>query len=324
MKSVSAGFKTMLSTSQSLLAADLYTITLRAGTVLRYTSCHRALAVAGNNYLCRSAGNSVPGVSRGPIKMAVGLAVESITVEILFDGNTLINSLSPGVFATAGGLDGARIRIDRLLTDDWDNTTRGVVNLFDGLVSEAAIDAQVVKLNCASGLVYLHAAFPPRLLQPPCNNALFDSRCGLSKAAWAAAGTAGAGSTSAVINAAALTQGTNYFAKGYIVVNTGLNAGLTRTVRSSVSGQLTLVYPLPYPMAPGDTLTAYPGCAKTLAACDAFGNRPRFGGFPFMPDPETVQLGRAGSAPGDSSGGGGGGMGPPRGPGGRNGNFQQV
>lgn len=304
MKTVTAGFKTMLSANQQLLAADVYTITLRAGQVLRYTSCHRQLVIGGQTYATRAYNNTTPGVTRGPIKMAVGLAVESITVELLYDAETLVNALSPAAFAAAGGFDGARIRIDRLLTDDFDDTSRGVVNLFDGLVSEASIDAMRVKLNCASGLVYLHAAFPPRLLQPPCNNALFDSRCGLSKAAYAAPATAGAGSTAGVINAAALTQAANYFAKGYVVITSGQNAGLTRTVRASVSGQLTLTYALPYAMANGDTFTAYPGCAKTLAACDAFGNRLRFGGYPFMPDPETVQLGQNGNAPGNTSGGG--------------------
>lgn len=302
MKNVSAGFKTMLATNQQLCAADLYTITLRAGTVMRWSDSHQTIIVTGQSYLCRQYGNTIPGLKRGPIKTAVGLAVESITVDLLYDADTRINALAPGAFAAAGGFDGATIRIDRLLTPDLNDTTRGVVNLFDGLISEAQIDSERVTLNCASSLVFLHAAFPPRLLQPGCNNALFDQRCGLSKAAFAAPATADAGSTAGVIKAAELTQATNYFKQGHIIVTGGQNAGLVRSVRASVSGELTLTYPLPYPMATGDAFTAYPGCAKTLAACDAFGNRPRFGGFPFMPDPETVQLGQNGQAPTNSSG----------------------
>lgn len=303
-KSVTAAFKTMLQTSQELFAADLFTITLRAGSVLRYTDSHQVIVVAGQSFLRRTFDNDVPGVKRGPIKLAVGLAVESLTVDLLFDEATRINALTPAAFASAGGFDGATIRIDRLLTPDLNDTSRGVVNLFDGLISEATIDSKRVALNCASSLVFLHAAFPPRLLQPGCNNALFDARCGLNKASYAAAATADASSTAAVIKAAELTQGANYFKQGYIVVGGGANAGLVRAVRASVPGELTLAYPLPYPMAVNDAFTAYPGCAKTVAACDSFGNRPRFGGFPYMPDPETVQLGRSGQQPADNSGGG--------------------
>lgn len=304
MKNVSAGFKTMLAANQQLFAADLYTITLRAGTVLRYCDSHQTIVVAGQSYFARQYGNTIPGFKRGPIKMAVGLAVESITVDLLHDAQTLINSLSPSTFAAAGGFDGARIRIDRLLTTDLADTSRGVVNLFAGLVSEATIDSERVTLNCASALVFLHAAFPPRLLQPGCNNALFDARCGLNKASYATNCNTGPSSTASVVKSSQLVQATNYFKQGHIVVTSGQNTGLVRTVRASIIGEVTLTYPLPYAMATGDTFTAYPGCAKTEAACDAFGNRGRFGGFPFMPAPETLQLGNNGQAPTNSSGGG--------------------
>lgn len=34
---------------------------------------------------------------------------------------------------------------------------------------------------------------------------------------------------------------------------------------------------------PGLTITAYPGCLRTMAACQAFGNLDNYGGFPWMP-----------------------------------------
>ena len=318
MKNVSAGFKTMLATSQQLFAADQLTITLKSGTVLRYTDAPQDITVGANTWLCTSEFNTVPGFKRGAIKMAIGLAVESINVDLLYRETSRINALTPGAFAAAGGFDGATISIDRLLTPDLNDTSRGMVNLFAGLISEANADSSRVAMVAASDLVYLHAAFPPRLFQPDCNNSLFDARCGLNKAAFAVAGTCTAGNTPTHLKATGLVQATNYFRKGYVVMDTGINAGLIRSVKSSVSGDLTLLYPFPTACGTGDTFTVYPGCAKTEAACDAFGNRPRFGGFPFMPQPETLQMG--GSSPTDNSGGGvattGGGTG------GRRANFQ--
>jgi uncharacterized phage protein (TIGR02218 family) len=305
MKNVSAGFKTMLATSARLMVADLITITLRSGTVLRYCNAPQSIVVGTTTWQHAAHGNGVPGFKRGPIKLSIGLAVESITVDLLYDATSRVNNVTPGAFAAAGGFDGATIVIDRLLTPDLNDTSRGVVNLFKGLISEASIDSERVTLNCASDLVFLHAAFPPRLFQPPCNNALFDARCGLDKAAYAVNATADAGSTTSTIAAAELTQATNYFAQGYVVITSGANAGLIRAVKSSASGSLTLVYPLPVACAVNDAFTAYPGCAKTEAACKAFGNHARFGGFPYLPYPEVVQLGSNGQAPTDSAPGAG-------------------
>jgi uncharacterized phage protein (TIGR02218 family) len=322
-KTVSAGFKTMLNTSQVLLGCDLYTVTLSAGGVYRTTNAPIDIVVAGNTYLHEVAG-VIPGMERGPIKLAIGLQVESIDVTVKFDASTLWPTTStPGAFANAGGFDNARIQIDKLLTPDFADTSRGVVNLFTGVVSEIATTDSRATLHCSSDLVYLDGQFPRNYFLPSCNNALFDSNCGLNKATYAVNGTATAGNTVKVLTASALTQATDYFALGYVIFNTGANAGLVRSVKSSVSGALTLLYPLPVACANGDTFTAYPGCDKLEATCLAkFNNLGHHRGFPFVPTQEQIELGSAGSAPSDSSLGSGlGGTG--RGTGGQQGSFKQ-
>jgi hypothetical protein len=55
------------------------------------------------------------------------------------------------------------------------------------------------------------------------------------------------------------------------------------------AGVFTLLTPLIYAPAPGDSFVAYPGCDKKLRTCtDKFNNRINYGGEPFTPVPESV------------------------------------
>lgn len=320
MKSISAGFKTMLTSSTALMVADLYTITLLSGTVLYYTDAPVDITYGGHTYLHAADANTVPGMARGPIKLAIGLQVESLQVDILYDTDTRVMGLTPGAFANAGGFDGARVRVDKFLTPSLTDTTRGIVNLFTGVVADVSAGSGRVTLNVSSDLVYLNAAFPRNYFLPQCNHALFDAGCGLAKATFAVAGTVDSGTVTAITDAG-LTQASGYFAQGYVVISSGVNAGLTRSIKDFASGVLTLLYPLPAACSVGDTFTVYPGCDKTQATCSAkFANLARFRGFPYVPTPEVIEMG--GSAPNSGSGPGAGLGGIGRGGGGQSGNFK--
>jgi uncharacterized phage protein (TIGR02218 family) len=327
MKTVSAGFMTMLSSNQALMVADLYTVTLLAGNVLYYTDSTIDITFGGNTYLHATEGGAVPGFQRGPIKLALGLQVESLEVDMFYDLSTLILGKTPGAFANAGGFDGARFKVDKFLTTDLTSTTNGVVNLFTGTVATVSAGSGKVALTIDSDLAYLNAVFPRNYFLPQCNHALFDAGCTLSKATYAVTQAVGS-STVTSITQTALGQPAGYFALGYIVITSGANAGLTRTIKSFAAGVMTLLYPLPGSCAAGDTFTVYPGCDKTQTTCSStFGNLAHFRGFPFVPTPEVIELGTSGGAPSDNSGpgagvGGGGGIG--RGPGGQNGRFDQL
>lgn len=322
MKTVSAGFKTMLQTSQSLMVADLYTLTLLSGTVLYYTDAPINITFGGNTFLAAQL-DSAPGFARGPTKTAIGLQVETLEVDILYDGGTLIMGTTPGAFANAGGFDGATLKVDKFLTPSLTDTTRGIVNLFTGVVSDISAGSGKVTLNVSSGLVYLNAAFPRNYFMPQDNNALFDANTGLTKSAWAVTAST-TSSTKTTITATSLTQAADWFALGYVVITSGVNAGLTRSVKAFSGGVLTLLYPLPNPCAAGDTFTTYPGYDRTQAqATTKFGMLSRFRGFPFVPTPEVITLGQNGSAPSDNGGAGAGIGGVGRGIGGQKGRFLQ-
>jgi uncharacterized phage protein (TIGR02218 family) len=330
MKALSAAFLAMLEDSASLVEADLYTITLLSGTVLYYTSAQQNIVYNGNTYLAAYQ-DSAPGFHRGTWRCSRGLDADDLEVDILFDASTRILGQTPAAFANAGGFDGATLKLDNALAPDWSNpVVNGVVNCFTGIIGEVKADASKVALTVNSMLFFLNASFPRNYFVPQCNHALFDGGCGLSKAAFAVNGsvTSAGGAPSVIGFSTSLTAADQWFALGYLVWTSGANAGVISNVKLyyNANGQTSLIYPLSITPSVGDAFTIYPGCDKLQSTCTTkFNNLANFRGFPFVPTPETLEVGGTGSTPPTPIGGGGGAGLPqiPRGPGGLQGNFKQ-
>lgn len=326
MKNVSAAFLTMLQTSNALVEADLYTITLVSGTVLRYTSAQQPITYGGNTYAAAYL-DSAPGFARGSTKCAVGLQTDDLEVDILYDQATVILQSNPAAFVAAGGFDNAVLQLDKALAPDWSNpVVNGVVNLFTGYIGEVKCQPGKVALTVHNRLKILNTSFPRNYFLPQDNNALFSAASGLSAAAYAVSGTVSATGTLTSFNSNS-TKPDDWFALGYVNWVTGGNAGLQSLVKAykHTSGAFTLVYPLAVAPKSGDTFTAYPGYDRTQATCTTkFNNLTHFRGFPYVPTPETLELGQAGSPPQSVGGGGGAGVGGVgRGPGGQSGRIVQ-
>jgi uncharacterized phage protein (TIGR02218 family) len=326
VKTISAGFLAMLQNSEFLVEADLYTITLQNGTVMRYTSAQSAITYAGNTYAAAYL-DSAPGFVRGSTTCKVGLESDDLEVDILFDTTTLLSGQNPAAFVLAGGLDNAVLQLDKALAPDWSNpVVNGIVNLFTGYIGEASVGQGKITLTVNSRVKILNTSFPRNYFLPQDNNALFSTASGLSKASYAVSGSVVAGSSRTAFTSNC-TQADGWFALGAVTWLTGGNAGLTSFVKAyaHTSGAFTLVYPLAAQPAAGDTFTAYPGYDRTQATCQTkFNNLAHFRGFPYVPTPETLELGQAGSPPTSIGGGGGAGVGGVgRGPGGQAGRLAQ-
>lgn len=142
-------------------------------------------------------------------------------------------------------------------------------------------------LTVASELVVLDYDMPHNLFSPTCNHTLYDSGCGVVRGTYAAAGSAGAGSTaSAIMFSGAVAQHT----QGSIVFSSGANANVRATVKTvSVGATLNLIYPLPFTPATGDSFTVYAGCDHTQSTCaQRFSNLSNFRGFPYVPPPQMA------------------------------------
>lgn len=160
---------------------------------------------------------------------------------------------------------------------------------FSGVVGPVdELTHSYVKLTVNAGTQYLTMQLPPIIMQPNCVHTLFDAGCGLSKASSLENNTVQAGSTvNKIISASAKADG--YYDNGQIVFTSGTNNGLTKAVKNYLSQIFYFNSPLPFVPSAGDTFTAYPGDDKTQATCtNKFNNLANFGGFPYVPVPETA------------------------------------
>lgn len=263
--------------------ADCFTFTLSTGAVLTYTNVDQPIVY--NGFAFAADGPLVQGLK---YKASVGLEVDKQQITIaarptdLINGSPFLNALRDGAF------DGAIVQRDRVFMTALGSAPIGGVTLFHGRVSTIDnVGRTSATITVASDLVVLDYDMPRNLYSPTCLHTLYDSGCGVPRGTYAASGTVGAGSTTALIAfAGALAS----HAQGSIVFTSGVNANVRATVKSVAAGaSLALMYPLPSPPATGDAFTVYAGCDHTRATCQArFSNLANFRGFPFVPPPQIA------------------------------------
>lgn len=279
MKSASLDLIALLESNEYRLA-DLYTITLSTGAVLRYTSADMMINYAGYAYL------PVP-IERSRTRIVIGVEVDTLDISVyptaamLVNGNPFLQSVYSGAF------DGALVKLERAFMPTWGDTSAGVLHQFEGNVSDTDVDGYAARIKVRSLLELLNIKMPRNVYQSTCCNSLYDSACGASRVTYAVNGTATGGSILTVTSG--LGQASGYFEQGVIKLLTGANAGVTRTVKSFAGGAFALSVPLSLPVTAGDTFTAWPGCDKTLTTCTSkFSNATKYRGFPWIPVPETA------------------------------------
>lgn len=273
-----------LQNTTEFLMAELYTITLVDGTVLRYTSFDNSLTVLGNAFV-----SGTPQFTRTQVEEKIGLEVSEIKVSVYSLPTDLINGVPALQKIARGDFDYATIKVERLYMDSNQNQI-GTVVRFYGILGDVSdlgrTSATVTAKSYVEQLTTLQ--LPRNILQSPCKNTLFDSACSLLASSFAVNSSVGANSTTLVINCS-LAQANGYFSQGRIVFTSGANNGATRAVKLYVPGQITLAAPLFHAPGAGDTFTIYPGCDKQQSTCQGkFNNLGNFGGFPYVPQPETA------------------------------------
>ena len=278
--------------------ADLYTITLiGGGTVLRYTTSDINITIPYGSPLTYDSTSALFDTfqSKSTAHWKCGLDVDTWTVIMAPRPSAVIGSRSWLSAVVSGILDGATVAVDRAF---WDGpplgggVLRGVVNIFTGRIAETFITRSGCQLNINSHLELLNTAVPRTLAQATCRWTLFSSGCGLTAATYASSGTVSAGSTtSSILSTISAPIGSGTFTLGRIKFTSGVNSGISRSVRAWTAGSpgtLSLIAPLPSAPTAGDTFTAYPGCDKSMATCLTFANTANFGGMPFIPAPESA------------------------------------
>lgn len=286
MKTATSGFIAWLAANDELVMAELYDLTLADGTQLHYTTFDRSLIVGGTNYLA-----GPPNFKRGTVEEVLTLSkVGTLTLEIHANPTDLINGVPILQKVVRGDFDKAALTVRRLFMDASLNQQGTVVRFVGNIGDLDQVSRTVAKFTCKRKVEDLNIQLPRNILQPTCIHTLFDAGCTLSKSAFAVNGTAQAGSTvnKLITN---LTQPDGYFDNGQLVFNSGANSGHVVAVKAylSASGEVFFVVPLPALPSAGDAFTIYPGCDKTQGTCQTkFSNLANFGGFPYVPVPETA------------------------------------
>src|SRR6185437_2918691 len=121
---------TWLQSATEIRMADLYTITLKSGTVLRYTTWDANLTVLGNTFL-----TGPPHIKRSHIEEKLGLDVSALDLEISASLSDTINGVPVLQLIANGAFDGATLRIDRLFMDSLGMQV-GTVVRFSGIIGE--------------------------------------------------------------------------------------------------------------------------------------------------------------------------------------------
>lgn len=208
----------------------------------------------------------------------------------------LIGSMPWNVAARQGALDGAHYQVDRAYFPSWPVPYRpvfaptGIITIFAGLTAEVDVADNLVSIMANDYRVLLNAQSPHNVFQAGCRHTLFDAGCQLAQDDFKSTGALVDGSTRGVLKTDPIVPlGSGTFALGKIVMTSGLNESFSRTVSIWDGGTtMSLLNPLPFDVAVGDTFDAFPGCDKQQATCTKFANLVNFGGQPYIPAPETA------------------------------------
>ena len=287
MKPASATLIALLNSGEQFIMADLYTFTLAGGTtLLRYSAA--STAIVANGYLFTVG----PKFERSKTKVVIGTQVDELDVKIYPEATDLVGSTPFLEAAWRGQFDGALLQLERAFMGagggGYGDTSAGTVILFSGRVSDIDCSRSGVEMKCRSHLELLNIQMPRRLWQSSCTHVFGDAMCLFNRSSLAATFLAAGGSTTTVIQGAPTT--TTPYAQGTIIGLSGGNTGYSRTISSFISGgAVSVKLAFLSSVNTGDQFQLLPGCDRTLATCiNIFNNADHFGGFPYIPTPETA------------------------------------
>lgn len=284
-RTISPELSSLLRSTARLQVADLYTITLSGGTVLRWTNHDQVVTIGAQSWVLG------PGITRDLMEFTAGVEANPMVFTLTGSGGTLINGVALIPWVLNGGLDGADVLLEKAFRADLGGAWIGKLEQFSGRVSDVESGGRLqVQVTVRSYLEAFNLPLPPTLYQPQCRNTVFDANCGLNRASHTWVGTASAASNPLRLAFGhSLPQAAGWFDLGAVVFTTGANAGVKRTVRTHTSGQIVAMQPWPAPVAVGDAFEIYRGCDLTLETCKSrYNNALYFRGMPFIPPPETV------------------------------------
>jgi len=251
--------------------------------VLRHSAAPTALFVNGYTFALG------PKFERSKTKTVIGTQVDELEVRIYTEPTDLIGGVPFLQAAWQGQLDGALLQLERAFMPTYGDTSPGTVILFTGRISDMDCSRTGIDLKCRSHLELLNIQMPRRLWQSSCTHTLGDAMCQFDRSSMQATFSAGLGSSEVQIATSVSPTPPNLYIQGTVVGVTGANAGSSRTVANMAGGWVYVRLAFLSPILAGDQFRLLPGCDRTLSTCaNVFNNVIHFGGFPYIPTPETA------------------------------------
>lgn len=289
LRDASPALKAALAANAIRYSANLYTITLVDGlTVLRWTDFDRDLPFSGLEFGSRGALLSKPAW-----KVVNTMEVPTLTLKVSSLNTAFLGGGALQLQIHDGLLDGAEFLMQRAMMGvDASPDTLGVIGLFAGKIGAIDLDGINASITVKGRTNDLDQYIPRNLYQVPCLRAFCDTGCTLNRADFTASFTMGGTPTPVFIPWSTAPSNAAAYQGGTVVITSGAASGSRRTIADASSAGLTLVYPLPQTVAPGDAFTAFQGCDKTRnsgsnQSCSARGNIVNFRGYPDVPPPAS-------------------------------------
>lgn len=283
MRNMSSTLIAFLNSATQIVTVDLYTFDLKSGITLRYCDASQDITFGGLTWLAAPAG-----LTRSKIRWTTGVEVDTLDIDFQSDASILVAG-TPLLAAAVNGLfDNCRVTLSRLFMSDW-STPVDVLPLFQGNTAPAEVLRSSLHLTVKSDLDRLNIMIPPNVFQTPCVHSLYSAGCTVNPATYRVSATASGLGVDGSIGTY-LTQADGYFQMGAVKFTSGLNIGVTRTVKQFVAGKIYPTKAFPYAVASGDTFTITPGCDKLYNGdCkNKYNNVIHFKATPFIPVPETA------------------------------------
>jgi len=283
MKLASPALIALLNSDRPFIMADLYTFTLSGGVVLRYSSAPTALISNGFTFLLG------PKFERSKTKTVIGTQVDELDVQIYPESTDLVGETPWLHAAWQGQFDGALLQVERAFMPSYSDTSPGTVVLFAGRISDIDCSRTGIDMKCRSHLELLNIQMPRRLWQSSCTHIFGDAMCQFDRSSLQATFACLAGSTETQLVSNINPTPSGLYVQGTITGLSGANVGDSRTIVGMSNGAVDVKLAFLAPPETGDKFQLSPGCDHTIATCtNVFNNAIHFGGFPYVPTPETA------------------------------------
>jgi len=281
MKTDNPTLLTLLTTPRTKrYIADLFIITLSAGTVARLTNASSNISNGADTYLSGTSFSGVPFIQRGPVRQARGLEISTCEVRLLCGDKASLWGESATMQAARGVFDGARLLVFRAIMATY-GTIEGLIPWFSGVISEARVTQDTINMTVKSDLEQLNGPFPRMRYGETCQHVLYDSGCALSRTTFTQTGSITSATTiTATISGTAAGQVDDYWNDGVIAFSDGQQ----RMVADWDTTTNIVTWTQPLDTAPSGSVSLYPGCDKLSKTChEKFNNLLKFRGQPVAP-----------------------------------------